>query len=104
MRRYKSSDLAAIEQLSTREAMVKLNMSHEQLRSVRKYYGIPSNDKQARPAKYSAEDVARMMELRSTGFSYESVGKEFCVSASSIIYAIKRAEQTGFDVYKKRGK
>ena len=53
--------------------------------------------------RYFAEDVARMFELRNSGYSWSKIGSEFGVCGKSVYEVCNRALVNGFDSYPLRG-
>ena len=52
--------------------------------------------------RYCAEDVARMFELRNSGYSWPKIGNEFGVCGKSVYEVCNRALVNGFDSYPPR--
>ena len=97
MHQLKSTELSVIASNSPIEAAKILNFPRSRVYRTRKRYGL--SDKRR---KYSAEDIAAIMERRSAGESYGRIALDYDTNRVSLYRAVKNAEEKGFSSYPKR--
>lgn len=102
MSKIKTSDIKIMREYGRVIAMRTLGMTRGQVQSAMRRYGVRSHIPAGGQRKLSAEDIAQAMMLRTSGFTFEQIGRMKGVSGRGISRALSAAEKHGFDRYPKR--
>lgn len=104
MRKIKTSDIKVMRERGRISAMRELRMTRGQVEAAMRRYGVKSPVPAGGQRKLSAEDIAQVMMLRSSGFTFDQIGLMKGCTGRGIAKALAAAEKHGFGKYPKRAR